>query len=249
MRIAWLELPHYSEGYYDALQEPLKQLGHTVSEVRPDKAAAKGETFSSRALEGIDLALVGFGWFFREKESARSLPEFQQGGCSGTPTQHAPCYCGAVPLVVILNKEYTALAEKMEWIRSHCVAAAFTAHHGAPLYAQQTGVPFHRIWFGVDVSQFAHRAWDGPPRYEYDLGFTGVIREDQTANWRRRIWKQAWPRLAERGLRLFSGGEGGANAGIRHKVWDAAALSTPAFVPAASFHRLTVYRKEQNRNP
>ena len=31
--------------------------------------------------------------------------------------------------------------------------------------------------------------------YEYDLGFTGVVRKDQTSNWRYHIWKQSWPQV------------------------------------------------------
>ena len=34
-----------------------------------------------------------------------------------------------------------------------------------------------------------------PHSYDYDLGFTGVVRKDQTSNWRYHIWKQSWPRV------------------------------------------------------
>jgi len=85
---------------------------------------------------------------------------------------------------------------------------------------------------GVDAAKFAMsrtdwmpfdsasaRGFDRPeswPQYEYDLGFTGVIRSDQTNNWRYRIWKSAWPILKQRGLRLYSGDRGGVHIGVAH---------------------------------
>ena len=47
------------------------------------------------------------------------------------------------------------MKEKMEWLRSHCINAALTVHHDAPKFEQLSGVPFHRIWFGVNISRFA----------------------------------------------------------------------------------------------
>ena len=206
MRIAWLEEAHFPENYYDALQQPLRALGHTVVERRVPLAAA--------SLADTDLALAGFGLFAQEVKSLRALPEFEPSSSTSM--------CGVVPLVVILNKEYVALAEKLAWVRRHCVAAAFTVHHHAPLFSQTTGVPFHKISFGVDVARFAS---ERAPRYELDLGFTGVIREDQTSQWRLRIWNRAWPRLAARGLRLFSQSFGRGvrvRAGSQHKKLDPA---------------------------
>ena len=206
MRIAWLEEPHFPENYYDALQQPLRALGHTVVERRVPLAAA--------SLAETDLALAGFGLFAQEVKSLRALPEFEPSSSTSM--------CGVVPLVVILNKEYVALAEKLAWVRRHCVAAAFTVHHHAPLFSQTTGVPFHKISFGVDLARFAA---EGALRYELDLGFTGVIREDQTSQWRLRIWKRVWPKLTARGLRLFSQSFGRGvrvRAGSQHKKLDPA---------------------------
>ena len=55
----------------------------------------------------------------------------------------------------------------------------------------------------------------GQRYYEYDLGFTGVVRKDQTSNWRYRIWKQSWPLLQTRGVRLYAGEKGGVHVGVR----------------------------------
>ena len=167
------------------------------------------------------------------------------------------------------------------------MSVTLTVHHDVKSYEAETGVPFRRIWFGVDAMRFAEEPPSSPHAasssntssssseislntssisdlaaaaastaraYSYDLGFTGVVRADhtaspslafshlllpshvfsrlpsyapiilatpppypslsfhpvqvradQTANWRYRIWKQAWPLLGSRGLRLFSG--------------------------------------------
>lgn len=163
-------------------------------------------------------------------------------------TRSEHCLCGRVPLVVMVNKEYALLREKLAWLRAHCVDAALSVHHDAPRFEAETGVPFWRIWFGVDALAFANggplppsdgdgagaRASSGSATpasdaarheashtYSYDLGFTGVVRTDQTANWRYRIWRHAWPALAKRGLRLFSGPPKGVHLGVTHMELNA----------------------------
>lgn len=126
------------------------------------------------------------------------------------------------------------MRDKMAWIRSHCVDAALSVHHDVAKFSAATGVHFHRIWFGVDSTRFAQdhtpppQGPNTPPaphglrnHYEYDLGFTGVVRADQTANWRLRIWKQAWPLLSKRGLRLYSGPPRGIHVGVAHAELNA----------------------------
>ena len=80
MRIAWLEEPHFPENYYDALQQPLRALGHTVVERRVPLAS----------LADTDLALAGIGLFAQEVKSLPTLPEFE-------PSSSASL-CGVVPL-------------------------------------------------------------------------------------------------------------------------------------------------------
>ena len=231
MRIGWLEVGvHPGLGYYDAIQEPLRRLGHQILELR---APAHG--FPPNALRASladkDVALVGFGWFAQERPPVRYIPEFlhceESNVTSGVFASTRKCkddnLCHAIPLVAILNKEYVLMKEKLAWMRAHCVAAALTVHHDASLFARQTQVPFHRIWFGVNASAFSASSADVADgsenhRYQYDLGFTGVVRAEQTANWRYRIWRHAWPVLSQRGLRLFSGGRGGVHVGVAHAV-------------------------------
>ena len=113
MRILWLELPHPTLEYYDAVQGPLTSLGHSVTErsgpyalrdVRPSK---------------VDVVLVGFGWFNTETPKSRKkerpqdmllpVPAFSSAGGCEAPR----CFCGRLPLVVMLNKEYTKLQAKL----------------------------------------------------------------------------------------------------------------------------------------
>ena len=108
MRIAWLEEAHFPENYYDALQQPLRALGHTVVERRVPLAAA--------SLADTDLALAGFGLFAQEVKSLPALPEFEPSSSTSL--------CGVEPLVVILNKEYVGLAEKKDE-RQQRLAAKF----------------------------------------------------------------------------------------------------------------------------
>jgi hypothetical protein len=140
-----------------------------------------------------------------------------------------PTLCGVVPLVVLINKEYALMQQKIAWLRQHCVEAALSVHHDVATFQNKSGVPFHRIWFGVDVGLFAQRPSlstslfapqsylpNKSHEYVYDLGFTGVVRRDQTNNWRYQIWRNAWPLLSKRGLRLFSGPRGGVHIGVAH---------------------------------
>ena len=143
-------------------------------------------------------------------------------------------------LVQSLSPEYVLLPQKLAWIRAHCVQRALTVHHHAARFEANTSTPFTRIWFGVNVAKFAAGApvpAEAPPKsssqYEYDVGFTGVIRADQTANWRYRIWREAWPRLRASGLRLFAGGKGSVHVGVAH-----AALNSTEYVHAMRASRM-----------
>jgi len=223
LRIAWLEVPHPGLGYYDAIRAPLQSLGHNVSLMRSRSLHGFGAQELSSRLFGTDVAFLGFGWFPMERGALPRLQEFERNRTAHASA--AKTLCGTVPLVVLINKEYALLQQKLAWLRAHCVDAALSVHHDVTLYQQQTQVPFHRIWFGVDIEKFSHPPPNGdrqsgtvPPHeaYAFDLGFTGVVRPDQTANWRYRIWKQAWPTLSKRGLRLFSGPQGGVHVGVAH---------------------------------
>lgn len=313
LSLAWIELDHPPLDYYDSIEA---RLPHNVTTIRPSRGRSV-----ARGLQAThyDAAIVGFGYFKDERPPLPKLPEFSRAACGAANASRrlAPaaslCWCGRLPLLVILNKEYSMLRAKLDWLRAHCVDAAFSVHHDVASYQRQTGVPFHRISFAVDAARFGgggllvgrHRRQDlnstqldsaqqaqpggrrgqatqstarrqdnggdeaaarpgggaggraragsGPASeidlmidlnsthqlnstrqaqhgqaaraghtYEIDLGFTGVIRRDQTANWRYRIWKSSWPRLAKRGVRLYSGERGGVHIGVAHAALDGA---------------------------
>jgi len=207
LSILWLEARHPGVGYYDRIQPHLRLLGHNVTESKrvPSKLAA-------------DVVLVGFSWFSEERPVWARIPEFTRARYPGTR-----CLCDKVPLVVIINKEYSQMPRKLAWVRDHCVTLALSVHHDVARFENETAVPFRRIWFGVDPERFAPPAAPppaeaAPPEYEYDVGFTGTVRRDQTANWRDRIFRFGWPALRKGGLRLFSGEKGSVHHGVATRL-------------------------------
>ena len=57
-------------------------------------------------------------------------------------------------------------------------------HHDYKKYSELTGVPFHNIPFAVNPDIF--KKYDGQ-EYDCDFGFSGVIRPEQTNDWRSKI--------------------------------------------------------------
>ena len=229
MRILWLEENHPAMSYYDAIKTALEARGHNVSQYRHHSR----NPLSGTLREGpFDAVLVGFGWMQGEPPlslrygNVRGIPEFSHRRCNASllprPYPASSCHCNRHgPLLVLLNKEYTTIPDKMKFLRAHCVAAAFSVHHEVARYEEESGVPFHRIWFGVDALRFSAGVLAAPPPappppYDFDLGFTGVIRGDQTNNWRAKIWGHSWAKLRAHGLRLYSGPQGGVRSGVAH---------------------------------
>ena len=59
-----------------------------------------------------------------------------------------------VKLFPILNKEYTGLENKLDWIKEKQPTAALTVHHDTQYYKEYTGFPFHRIMWSANQNQF-----------------------------------------------------------------------------------------------
>ena len=91
-----------------------------------------------------------------------------------------------VPLYIILNKEYQCLEEKLDWIKNikPSPKKIFTVHHDIKKYSDYCKLPFYRIMWSADHSIFKSYSID----YNYDLFFSGVIREEQTNNLRNKIY-------------------------------------------------------------
>lgn len=146
---------YYSEIFY-ALKDELNVRYVSAS---PSKISELGNDF--------DLVILGFG--------------------------HTDCGCGSpksivkdidVPVFPILNKEYTGLQNKLNWIKDMGATAALTVHHDYKKYTEQTGVPFHRIMWSCNKDLFKDYGED----YEYDLFYSGVIRKEQYNNFRSKIY-------------------------------------------------------------
>ena len=86
-------------------------------------------------------------------------------------------------LFPILNKEYTGLKNKLDWIREMRATAALSVHHDVDKFMSQTGIPFYRIMWSANMNQFKDYGGD----YEHDLFFSGVTRPEQSENLRERV--------------------------------------------------------------
>ena len=86
-------------------------------------------------------------------------------------------------LFPILNKEYTGLKNKLDWIREMRATAALTVHHDVDKFMSQTSIPFYRIMWSANRNQFKDYGGD----YQHDLFFSGVTRPEQSENLRERV--------------------------------------------------------------
>ena len=92
----------------------------------------------------------------------------------------------SIPVYLILNKEYAGLKHKLEWIKKLKPKKVFTVHHDFKKYESICNIPFCKIMWSADETIF--KKYD--KIYKYDLFFSGVIREEQQANIRGRIYKK-----------------------------------------------------------
>lgn len=86
---------------------------------------------------------------------------------------------------VILNKEYAALDKKLEWIKQNNFTAGFTVHHDYDSYGKITGIPFYHLPFAANPKLFKN--YNPSMNFEFDFGFTGIVRKEQTENWRYKV--------------------------------------------------------------
>lgn len=86
----------------------------------------------------------------------------------------------------ILNKEYTGLKNKLDWIKEMRATAALSVHHDVDKFMSETSIPFYRIMWSANENQFK----DYGDHYQSDLFFSGVTRPEQTENLRERVLSQ-----------------------------------------------------------
>ena len=86
-------------------------------------------------------------------------------------------------LFPILNKEYTGLKNKLDWIREMRATAALSVHHDVDKFMSLTSIPFYRIMWSASKEQFRDYGGD----YQHDLFFSGVTRPEQSENLREKV--------------------------------------------------------------
>ena len=93
-----------------------------------------------------------------------------------------------IPLYIILNKEYTGIFKKLDWIKSITPQPKkiFSVHHDVDIYQEYCKIPFHRIMWSANENIF--KKYDD--NYCNDLFFSGVIRKEQTDNMRHKVYNK-----------------------------------------------------------
>jgi len=72
--------------------------------------------------------------------------------------------------IAILNKEYTNLNAKLEYIKKNCFDLGFTHHHDSVRYSEITGIKFTFWPFAFDPNRF-----NCTEKKTIDIGFSGVL--------------------------------------------------------------------------
>ena len=173
MKILYFERSHgNSYSYYNEIKKSLSKY-NTLYQFG-NWSPIGGSTFHineplSKCPEKPDLILFGFGW----TDCSENYPKNVEGldECN-------------IPVSIILNKEYAALNKKLDWIKNVNPIVAFTVHHDYREFGEITGVPFYQIPFAVNPSIF--KKYEGQD-YDCDFGFSGVVRPEQTNDWRAKI--------------------------------------------------------------
>ena len=90
------------------------------------------------------------------------------------------------PIIGIMNKEYDRVLQK-QTLASHLPldrVLTVVDRRQVDTWSKASGRQFVRWPFAADCDSFVARGLATNAEYEYDVGFTGVVRERQTRNWR-----------------------------------------------------------------
>ena len=173
MKILYFERNHgNSFSYYNELKKSLGKQNtlYQFADWSPiDGPEVDMLSVLDRCPEKPDVVLFGFGWTDCSEEHPNTVKNLDK--CD-------------IPVSIILNKEYAALEKKLDWIKNTNPIAAFTVHHDHKKYSEITGVPFYQIPFAVNETIFKRYEKE---EYDCDFGFSGVIRPEQTNDWRSKI--------------------------------------------------------------
>ena len=129
------------------------------------------------------------------------------GDGRGQPVDQYPLLQPAkagLPTVLILNKEYANLEEKLRYIKNNRIDLVLTHHHDVEKYREITGCEFHFWPFAVDLRRFPKH----PVEKKYDLTFTGTLRNkiwpETQSDIRLRIQRRLFHKFLDASLALRS---------------------------------------------
>ena len=176
MKILYLERKHgNSFSYYNEMRKALSQNAtvYQYSNWTPKgNDVVNLKSILQACPEEPDVIIFGFGWTDCSENRPKSVIGLEN--CD-------------IPVSIILNKEYAALDKKLEWIKEVNPVAAFTVHHDHKAYQEKTGIPFYQIPFAVNTDVFKNYGVE----YTNDFGFSGIIRPEQTDDWRTKIHQKS----------------------------------------------------------
>lgn len=193
LRILYVEA--HSKTWVSYYADTVRSLGklHELQYLRlTEQSDHARRTRLARAIKdgGGHFDVLVLGWGYLSEEANQWLPpEFMQSL--------------QIPLAIVLNKEYVDLERKLQYIHGCNAVAAFTAHHEVPKYTNVTQIQFHRIPFAAVPQKFDFASVPSPKLYRYDFGFTGIMRKEQTQNWREQILNDL-KNFRDLGIRMFT---------------------------------------------
>ena len=110
-----------------------------------------------KKIGGADLIIVGHSWL---KDSP--YPKLF--------LENSP-----VPKVMILNKEYTNLKQKLEWISKKNFCLGFSHHHDVDFYSKETKVPFKFVPLAFNEDLFVKST---KIEKNIDFAFCGLLKNN-----------------------------------------------------------------------
>lgn len=108
----------------------------------------------------FDFLVVGHSWL--EDNPEKNVDRYPGLKIDKCPIQKA----------VFLNKEYTNLGDKLNWIRGIGFCQGFSHHHDVEYYSEETNIPFLFLPFACDDKKFV--AAEGFDK-DIDFAFSGII--------------------------------------------------------------------------
>lgn len=110
-----------------------------------------------------DLLIVGHAWLLDKPGSTVDpYPDLCLQDCP-------------IPKVIILNKEYTNLNEKLNWIKKNNFLCGFSHHHNIDFYEKKSNVSFKFIPFAFNENLFAKT---NEKIKDIDFSFCGLLKND-----------------------------------------------------------------------